>query len=260
MKNFVISLIDAHERRSHIESEFIEKNIDFTFFDAINKSQIDECSQRLGLKLANADLTGGEKACLLSHVSLWKMAIDLNLDYIAIYEDDILLGAEIQDFLKSSNWISSGIDVVKLEVFSLSALMSFKRIPVNNSRHLRRLKGIHLGAAGYILSQKSAKFLLEYMQNLEKVIAIDHILFEDILENSHLTVYQLCPGLCIQSDRLDTQDSGRKIVSQLELERRERLDTIQQNKVKRNLMFKIKREYQRFIGKLGLMFGCISFK
>ena len=260
MKNFVISLIDASERRNHISNEFYKKNITFTFFDAINKSQIDFTSQQLNLNLANADLTQGEKACLLSHVSLWKIAIDLNLPYIAIYEDDILLGTDIESFLLKDEWIPTSVDIIKLEVFAESALMGYEKKIVNNARYLRRLKGIHLGAAGYILSQNSARSLLKYIQSLDKITAIDHILFEDFVMNLDLSVYQLCPGLCIQSDRLN-QDRN-KILSQLESERRERLDInmLKHKKIKQSLFFKIKREYKRFILKISLLFCRIEFK
>ncbi|WP_338559706.1 glycosyltransferase family 25 protein [Acinetobacter sp. KS-LM10] len=262
MKNFIISLVDAADRRTHIRNEFNKSEIDFTFFDAINITQIDEVSTQLNLNLSNSDLTNGEKACLLSHVYLWNKAIEDHLEYIAIFEDDILLGEDISSFLNNNHWISEEMDIIKLEAFSPSALMILKKIPITKQRHLRKMQGIHLGAAGYILSQKSAKTLLKYIQNLDVIIPVDHILFEFFIEYSDLNIYQICPALCIQSDRLNSNPNTSVIHSQLESERRERLDynLLNERKIKKNLVFKINREYQRLVIKLKLLFCKISFK
>lgn len=262
MKNFIISLIDATERRTHVKNEFNKNNVLFTFFDAINITQINEISTQLNLKLTLSDLTDGEKACLLSHVFLWNKAVEENLNYIAIYEDDILLGENTSNILGSDEWIPAEMDVIKLEAFSQSALMSLKKIPIAKQRHLRKMKGIHLGAAGYILSQNSAKKLLHYIQNLEKIIAVDHILFEFFIHHSDLNIYQMCPAVCIQSDRVDFNPNTHIIASQLESQRRKRLDynLSHQRKTKKKLSFKIKREYQRFMINIRLLMCRISFK
>ncbi|NUG82314.1 glycosyltransferase family 25 protein, partial [Acinetobacter bereziniae] len=89
MKTFVISLSTAQERRKHILAEFTKQEVDFEFFDAITPANINLVASQLGLIEFTTGLHENEVACLLSHMILWKKAIDEQLDYIAIFEDDI---------------------------------------------------------------------------------------------------------------------------------------------------------------------------
>ncbi|MGO1513314.1 MAG: glycosyltransferase family 25 protein, partial [Psychrobacter sp.] len=76
MKNFVISLQSATERREHINSEFGKHNVNFEFFDALTPDTAKDYALSLGLNLDSISLTPGELACMMSHVALWKKAID----------------------------------------------------------------------------------------------------------------------------------------------------------------------------------------
>ena len=258
MKNYVISLKSATARREHISNEFGKQNVSFEFFDAITPSEIDATAQELGLNVSDTELTQGEIACLLSHVSLWKKALDEQLDYIAIFEDDIYLGKDADNFLNSAKWIPEGIDIIKLEAFSKSALMLFHSIKLNNNKKIRQLTGEHLATAGYILSLKAVNFYMLKFKSEKKLIAIDHIMFEKSILDKTAKVYQLLPALCIQSDRLD---QAAVISSELETERRKRFNEkyALEKKQKKPLLVKIKREYARFVLNLKLLFCGISF-
>ncbi len=258
MKNYVISLKSATARREHISNEFGKQNVSFEFFDAITPSEIDATAQELGLNIRDTELTQGEIACLLSHVSLWKKALDEKLDYIAIFEDDIYLGENADKFLNSDQWIPEGIDIIKLEAFSKSALMLFQSIKLINNKKLRQLTGEHLATAGYILSLKAVNFYMLKFRSENELIAIDHIMFEKTIFDKTAKVYQLLPALCIQSDRLDQFSI---ISSELEKERRKRFNQKYQEekKIKRTLSDKIYREYKRLILKVRLIFCKISF-
>ncbi|MGO2231698.1 glycosyltransferase family 25 protein, partial [Psychrobacter sp.] len=89
MKNFVISLQSATERREHINSEFGKHNVNFEFFDALTPDTAKDYALSLGLNLDSISLTLGELACMMSHVALWKKAIDNHIPYITIFEDDV---------------------------------------------------------------------------------------------------------------------------------------------------------------------------
>lgn len=83
--------------------------------------------------------------------------------------------------------------------------------------YLKILKAIHYGTAGYILSNNSAKQLIDFIKQT-KIVPIDHIMFESTL-NTHINVYQINPAICIQSDRLN--DKNRTVFgSELEIDRR----------------------------------------
>ncbi|WP_162816846.1 glycosyltransferase family 25 protein, partial [Moraxella canis] len=117
MKTYVISLSHAKERRDHIQAEFGKQGIEFEFFDAVTPIDTLAVCQQLGLSLHyNNTLSDGEKACLLSHALLWQKMIDENLDYLAVFEDDVCLGREANLVLTSSPFISD-FDVIKLETY-----------------------------------------------------------------------------------------------------------------------------------------------
>ncbi|NUG81734.1 glycosyltransferase family 25 protein, partial [Acinetobacter bereziniae] len=111
MKSFVISLTSAEDRRVHIKEQFGNKDIPFSFFDAIEPMQLDHQAQKIGLAIQQNNLSQNELACLYSHISLWKKAVDEKMQAIAIFEDDIYLSAGAELFLKDSNWLT--VDIVK---------------------------------------------------------------------------------------------------------------------------------------------------
>ncbi|HFA7349592.1 TPA: glycosyltransferase family 25 protein, partial [Neisseria gonorrhoeae] len=94
MQNHVISLASAAERRAHIADTFGSRGIPFQFFDALMPSErLERAMAELvpGLS-AHPYLSGVEKACFMSHAVLWEQALDEGLPYIAVFEDDVLLG------------------------------------------------------------------------------------------------------------------------------------------------------------------------
>ncbi len=260
MDNYVISLNSSAKRRCHIVEQFEAQNIKFKFFDAIEPNSNSKVATDLAVDISNCDLTQGEIACLLSHVSLWQMMVDQQLNYMAIFEDDIILGESADLILSTQEWIPQNADVVKLEKFAAAAKMKFSSKRVSIHRKVRQLTGKHLGAAGYILSLNSAKILLKYVQQKDKLIAVDHIIFEVFIENKQLNILQMLPGICIQSDRLYPVEQA--IVSDLEFERRQRFDIFfaQQKSIKRSFKEKLNREFLRLSHQIGLLLGKLTFK
>ena len=118
MKNFVISLQSAKERREHINNEFDKHNVNFDFFDALTPDSAKDYAKSLGLNIDDASLTPRELACMMSHVAIWKKAIDENIHYITIFEDDIYLGEDAESLLNSSEWIKPDWNIIKIEAFS----------------------------------------------------------------------------------------------------------------------------------------------
>lgn len=122
-----------------------------------------EVSKELGLRLAESErLSSIEKACFLSHICLWQKIIDDNLEYLAIFEDDIYLGKNADNFLTSDQWVSDNLidtDIIKLET-------AFEKIHLDKAsisykdRCISRLKSSHTGTAAYIISKKAAITLL----------------------------------------------------------------------------------------------------
>lgn len=256
MKNYVISLPNATLRREHINKEFSEKGIDFEFFDAFCPSEklnntISELLPKLALQ---QKLTQGEKACFISHIFLWKKCIDDNLDYIAIFEDDVFLGKDAHEFLSNDNWLTTRIPnnnfIIHLETYLFPSRYEKSTVLKYCNRNFHIMKSMHFGAAGYIISKTAATYLLDLFSTYptEKLEPIDMLIFHRLLDDNNFKVYQMDPAIVIQEDRLFDK-SEIKLISQLEKDRASLVNKLKQNK-KSGLLHKIYREFFRLKRKI----------
>ncbi|TWV83510.1 glycosyltransferase family 25 protein [Moraxella sp. VT-16-12] len=247
MKNYVISLTTAKERRAHIIKEFGKQGVDFEFFDAITPKEIEHHAKRLNLPLiGNQRLSLGEKACFLSHVCLWQKMLDDDVPYMAVFEDDIYLGEHATEFLNHEHWLNAiDFDLIKLETWhelvNLGAQQS-----THHHRHLHTLKSIHVGTAGYIITQSGIKKLLGYIRQLssDECFAIDHIMFGAFLSQG--VVLQMTPALCQQPQNPNTHHT---LISQLENDRKANTFVYKANDGLFTLIHKFFRRLYRSIGK-----------
>ena len=184
---------------------------------------------------------------------LWKKAVDEQLDYIAIFEDDIYLGKQAVSFLTNVAWIPSFCGIIKLETLNkkiqLPKMQSI--IPLHLNRKLMLLGEPHMGAGGYILSLNVAKELLEYVLRSPKLIPIDHILFREFPESSGEKIFQLSPAICIQDVILTKGKTN--FPSSLENVRNARKGE-DKSKKKLTLLGKMKREMSRLILQVHVFF------
>lgn len=242
MKHYVISLSTAEHRRTHIAQEFGKQRIDYQFFDAVTFDDIEQVCQTLNLSNIHhtPNLANSEKGCFLSHASLWQKMLDEDLEWIAIFEDDVHLGQNAHLFLNDDAWLDTAFPLLKIEHFyeELSLGESVKSI---DNRHIQPLFSANLGTAGYMIHQSIAKKLLDILKNKtpEQLVAIDHFMFKEVIEKQSLPVFQLNPALCIQSDRLNPDTALQSDISD---ERRQRMDNEKQH---RTLWQKICREFGR---------------
>ncbi|OUC24331.1 glycosyltransferase family 25 protein [Neisseria meningitidis] len=173
MQNHVISLASAAERRAHIADTFGARGIPFQFFDALMPSEaLEQAMAELvpGLS-AHPYLSSVEKACFMSHVVLWKQALD---------EGVLTSPSGVADYC---------------------------------GRAFPLLESEHWGTAGYIISRKAMRFFLDRFAVLpsERLKAVDWMLFSSFLDKGGMTVCQLTPALCIQSETLPSQlKNGRQ--------------------------------------------------
>lgn len=220
MQNHVISLASAAERRAHIADTFGARGIPFQFFDALMPSErLEQAMAELvpGLS-AHPYLSGVEKACFMSHAVLWKQALDEGLPYIAVFEDDVLLGEGAEKFLAEDAWLQERFDpdsafIVRLETMFMHVLTSPSGVADYCGRAFPLLESEHWGTAGYIISRKAMRFFLDRFAVLpsERLKAVDWMLFSSFLDKGGMTVCQLTPALCIQSETLPSQlKNGRQ--------------------------------------------------
>ena len=207
MQNHVISLASAKERRAHIADTFGARGIPFQFFDALMPSEaLEQAMAELvpGLS-AHPYLSGVEKACFMSHVVLWKQALDESLPYIAVFEDDVLLGEGAEKFLAEDAWLQERFDpdsafIVRLETMFMHVLTSPSGVADYGGRAFPLLESEHWGTAGYIISRKAMRFFLQHFAMLqpEQIKPIDLMMFSDFFDKEGVLVYQVSPALCAQ--------------------------------------------------------------
>ncbi|CWO59564.1 lacto-N-neotetraose biosynthesis glycosyl transferase [Neisseria meningitidis] len=207
MQNHVISLASAKERRAHIADTFGVRGIPFQFFDALMPSEeLEQAMAELvpGLS-AHPYLSSVEKACFMSHVVLWKQALDEGLPYIAVFEDDVLLGEGAEQFLAEDTWLEERFDkdsafIVRLETMFMHVLTSPSGVADYCGRAFPLLESEHWGTAGYIISKKAMRFFLQHFVMLqpEQIKPIDLMMFSDFFDKEGMPVYQVSPALCVQ--------------------------------------------------------------
>ena len=256
MKNIVISLQTAKARREHIEKEFGQQNISFEFFDAITPDKNQQYAEKFGLNLNSFNLKPTEISCFLSHIYLWVYAEENNLEYIAIFEDDIYLGENANLFLTNASWIPNDIDVLKLEAFD--KYIEVDRSSILNTldnREIYHLISKHIGGAGYIISHKIINKILLRLKQEKKIKPLDHYLFEDLILDNNTNIVQILPALCIQD--FIKHSTYENFASSLEEERRKRFNSI---KVKLTFVQKLKREILRLALQVKGIFRRIMYR
>lgn len=208
---YVISLNDAAARRAHITNEFLQKGVDFEFFDAITPKQL-HLLEDLGINTEQSLMTKGEIACLASHVLLWQKMLDLGLDYITIFEDDVVLAKNTAAFLQTIGESLGHFDVIKLETFFSNVILHKTNIQQHAGHSLYALNTTHLGAGGYIITKHGAQKVLQKMQNTPRLKPIDLELFAFNIfgQSCRLHLAQVVPAICIQTMYLDERGNIRR--------------------------------------------------
>ncbi|HEZ2419232.1 TPA: glycosyltransferase family 25 protein, partial [Neisseria meningitidis] len=154
---------------------------------------------------AHPYLSSVEKACFMSHVVLWKQALDEGVPYVAVFEDDVLLGEGAEKFLDEDAWLQERFDkdsafIVRLETMFMHVLTSPSGVADYCGRAFPLLESEHWGTAGYIISRKAMRFFLDRFAALppEGLHPVDLMMFSDFFDREGVPVCQLNPALCAQ--------------------------------------------------------------
>lgn len=239
MKNYVISLTTATNRREHIANEFGKQGIDFEFFDAVTPDLIEHYCQKLKIDLINTqNLSPTEKACFLSHIAIMQKALDNNLPYVSIFEDDVYLGENAHLYYSTDDYLqNNNIHILKPEITLQYRKLDRKNIiSLPDNRTAYRLDEHHLGMGSYIMSYHAIREFLSYIRQIpnEKILPVDNLLFDNFIKK--IDIYQLVPAICIQE--CIRYPKNIQLISSLEEERYYR----QKSKTKRTLSQKIQGE------------------
>ena len=142
------------------------------------------------------ELTRYELAVALSHKEVWRRLQVSGAASCCVLEDDVILSPDFPGFTQSADWLPAHASIVKIESFGHRRLLLGPEQFVYRERSLRPLLSTHLGAAGYILNREAAGILLDRTSAIGH--PVDNVLFEDLLKDKALKIYQMAPALCIQ--------------------------------------------------------------
>ena len=216
MTFFVINLADSRKRLAHMQALFDRCGLTFERIDAVNADRLSEEDRSRVRPPSVYDrfrrvLTDGEVACFLSHRKTWQAALAANTEFVAIFEDDIHFSPEAARILhEPENWLPADADVVKLETALNLTHLSRAATSIGDTGYsLKRLKDAHFGSAGYIMSRRAARILLNRSETIR--LPLDDFLFAHYSPAfKDLRIYQVDPAICIQDQFLD-DDSNIQI-------------------------------------------------
>ena len=246
MKSYLINLDRSTERLARMDKIFQGLALSYERVTAIDgkrlsQSERDRCIRRR--KDGLVPLSASEIACFLSHrACLERVAGQQPGSFGAVFEDDVHLARDAPGFLSRQDWLPGDADIVKIETNGEPTLVSQIRAGGHSGRHLHRLRGKHLGAAGYIISQSCARRVLGLTTRFSD--PIDELLFNPAFGLcGDLTVYQLIPALCVQDANLAHAPGRVNLSSEIEQDRLA-------SRIRRTGLEKLGRELYRPLEKL----------
>ena len=208
----VISRLES-PRRENIKKDLNLKNINFVFFDAVDKTTLvreekifkskdfklelnttvnspDSFSKRKWLKI-------GEVGCFFSHSILWKNLLISDKDAYCILEDDAVpqfTGNDIERFLKEESF--DNIDMILCQSVSpnfpngkrlFKNLTDKMTIKMSNAFDWETTEG----TTGYIITKSGAKKILEVLDKYQFFNPVDNFIGRCV--GTILTTY-ICPN------------------------------------------------------------------
>ncbi len=207
MKCLVINLDRSRDRLAHMTVELARIGVAFervAAIDACNPSDMAATAPYRNSFPSN--LSDAEIACFLSHIACWRIVAESNDAYAAILEDDVLISAVARPLFADSDWIPADADIVKLETVFSKTSVSRIHTSVGYGHSVSRLLGAHLGTAGYIVSKRAARDLIE--ATYELAAQVDCVMFDPAFQTSwRKTTYQLIPALCMQTQFLSDDEA-----------------------------------------------------
>ncbi|MEA1988048.1 MAG: glycosyltransferase family 25 protein [Pseudomonadota bacterium] len=198
MQVYVINLERNPERLEFIGQRLESINIDFNRIDAVDGYALDK-KYIEEFRETSKRPTGwkeGQIGCFLSHRKVWQVIVDGEAEYGVILEDDLHISSALKGIISNLNWIPKDADVIRLE--STTNWVKLTKLGHVNNRDICLVNNDTWGAGAYVLSKKTARFLLE--QDPAIWLPADTYIFAKSLSDTAraLKIYQLNPVLVCQ--------------------------------------------------------------
>lgn len=191
---YIISLLRSQERRDLVSEEMAQKNIHFTFFDAVDGSQglpalAQDYDYLKRLWLTSGKMPSqGEIGCYASHYLLWLKCIELNSPII-VCEDDIKLDDRARQIIDIALEKADEYGFLRLEAMETGAehmcVYQDKRAAIN------LMKDNYGGLRAYAISPSAAARLIKHRWSLP----VDCFVGVNYIHGQYS--YQMTPNLVI---------------------------------------------------------------
>jgi glycosyl transferase family 25 len=138
-------------------------------------------------------------ACIDSHRRAWQAMLSRDEPVSAVLEDDVYLAFDTASILADPSWVPQGADVVRLETMLIRATIGPQVSRTATGRGVHRLRSIHMGTAGYVVTREGARRLLEGTER--PFDTADRMMFDFRTPFSRgLATYQMSPAPCVQAE------------------------------------------------------------
>lgn len=174
---FVINLPRSHERRDYIDKQMKQFDIDYELVEAVDGYQQTESEMReqYGAQLFNVNpynkqvMTPGAVGCLLSHLKLYDIIIERNIEIACILEDDAKILPSFIDIIQTPTLYESTWEVLLLGHYSMhnqslerGAETCFGKKKINAKHCIARPAEFPFLTLGYMIKKSAAKKLKRF--------------------------------------------------------------------------------------------------
>ncbi len=213
---FVINLDRDAERLEHLDAKLIEQGVRYERVSAVWGHSLTKKQARFRSRRGRHALSPGEVGCMLSHMQAWKKAASRR-GLSLVMEDDVHLCAEFSHFLKGIEKVLDPREVAihKIDTMLASVTLSRKTNYRVNQFSAHEMFSNHGGAASYVISAATAKWLLKHSERMR--MPVDLEMFDMDRRNiPKIKVYQWCSSPCIQDDLVGEVGFSSNIVDRYE--------------------------------------------
>ncbi len=142
-------------------------------------------------------------ACLESHRAAWRAIVGGHERgrhaMGAVFEDDVHIADDLGRLLGDPSWVPEDADLVRLETMNVRAALGPQVARTATGRGVHRLRSLHMGAAGYLVTRAGAGKLLAGTRPVFDTM--DRMIFDFRTPFSRgLRIYQMMPAACVQAD------------------------------------------------------------
>ena len=219
----IINLARARERRRKMESSLGELGIRFSFFPAVDGSQLTAdflANLQVGpcLRDYGRALSPNEVGCVVSYKNVFKSIAGGSDPYVCVLEDDASPTATLP-FVLSGRWLDGlpPFDILRL-VSQPHRLKKTPYVPVANLERHNVVAPVHSGflATGQIITRDSATRLLAKLVTV--TAPIDNMLYRDPV--TPLRVLEMRPGVVLHACHESQMDSRTEFIQRARRQRR----------------------------------------